>query len=84
MDGGEFKLDLNRIEAIDQRRHDVIHRAEFSEQSVNFEDDLEYCELTLTYLAKIVSLRFGLPLGQGMCGPGVEKLILTPAGKNKC
>ncbi len=84
MDGGEFRLNLKRIEAIDRRRHDVIHRAEFSEQSGDFEDDLEYCELTLTYLVKIVSHRFGLPLGEGLYGPGVEKLILKTAGNNKC
>lgn len=79
MEGGEFKFDLKRVEAIDQRRHDVIHRAEFSGRSEDFDDDLEYCELTLTYLVKIVSLRFGLPLGDGLYGPGVEKLTLKVA-----
>jgi hypothetical protein len=83
-DGGEFKLDLKRIEAIDQRRHDTIHRAEFSQQSGEFENDLEYCELTLTYLVMIVSRRFDLPLGEGMYGPEEEKLILKTVGKNKC
>jgi hypothetical protein len=28
----------------------------------------------VTFLVKIVSIRFGLPLGDGMYGPGVEKL----------
>jgi hypothetical protein len=47
----------------------------------DFEDDLEYCELTLTYLVKIVSLRFALPLGDGGYGPGVEKLTVTSVHK---
>lgn len=74
--GGEFVFDLQRIKAIDQMRHDVIHRAEFQGKSEDFEDDLEYCELTITYLVKIVSFRFGLPLGDGEYGPGVEKLTV--------
>jgi hypothetical protein len=75
--GGEFRLDLKRIEEIDKRRQDVIHRAEFTNRSEDFEDDLEYCELTLTYLVKIVSFRFRLQLGDGMYEPGVEKLTVT-------
>lgn len=78
--GGDFKLDLKRIEAIDHRRQDVIHRAEFDKRSDEFEDDLEYCELTVTYLVKIISIRFGIPVGDGMYGPGVEKLTIKATG----
>lgn len=72
--GGMFIFDLERVEAIDLKRNDTIHRAEIRGKADDFEDDLEYCELTLTYLVKIVSLRFGLPLGDGEYGPGVDKL----------
>lgn len=78
--GGDFKLDLKRIAAMDQRRHDLIHRAEFSKGSAGFEDDLEYCELTVTYLVKIISIRFQIPVGDGEYGPGVEKLTVKRAG----
>ena len=81
--GGDFVLDLQRVIAIDQRRHDVIHRAEIRGKSEDFEDDLEYCELTLTYLVKIVSLRFGLLLGDGEYGPGVEKLKVKSSETNE-
>jgi hypothetical protein len=78
--GGDFKLDLDRIAAMDQRRHDLIHRAEFSKGSAGFEDDLEYCELTVTYLVKIISIRFQIPVGDGEYGPGVEKLTAKRTG----
>lgn len=72
--GGDFVFDLQRVEAIDQKRHEIIHRADIRGKSEEFEDDLEYCELTLTYLVKIVSFRFGIPLGAGEYGREVEKL----------
>jgi hypothetical protein len=83
IEGSKFQFDLKRVDAIDQRRHDVIHRAESSKRTEDFDNDLEYCELTLTYLVKIVSIRFGVPLGDGWYGPGVEKLTLKTEGKDK-
>lgn len=39
--------------------------------------EIECCELTLTYLVKIVSHRFDIPLGEGAYGNEIEKLMVS-------
>lgn len=74
--GGEFTLDIERLRRVDRARQEIVHGAELQRKSEDFEDDLEYCELTVTYLIKIIGIRFALAIGDGAYPPDECKLTV--------
>lgn len=70
----DFNLDLERIESLDRRRQDVIHRVRLRESLADVDSDITYLHNTCHYLMALVSFRYGVTVDPGCMDDLIEDL----------
>jgi hypothetical protein len=69
----DYRYDRERILALDQLRHDFVHRGILSARLPNGDDDLWYLFRTTHFLLPIVNQRYGIRLDPNLVVPAVER-----------
>lgn len=57
-----YKYERPRIEQVDARRQDIIHRVALDMPLESIEDDIQYLEATTSYVVNLVSQKYRLPV----------------------
>ena len=57
-----YKYDSDKVERIDLRRQEIVHRTAINMALDSVEDDLEYLDATTTYVVNLVTNKYRLPI----------------------
>ena len=57
-----YRYQRNRIEQIDVKRQEIVHRVAFEVPLESVEDDIRYLEATMSYVVDLVSHKYKLPI----------------------
>lgn len=76
-----YKLDLERLAAVDKRRQDIIHRLNLRSSFRDIDADIVYLHNTCHYLGALVSYKYGVTMDEGSMDAVVAKFRAPQGSK---